>query len=207
MRRSIDFLAEDRVRLERNVAREELREDLKRAAYLEGRFELESGVVQDYYFDKYLFVTQPSLLRRVGRFMAELVPQGSARLVTSGLGTVVLGTAVSLQAGIPMVVVREEGEEGSLDQQDGLVFGSSMGMTGVWPGARGEVYTGEGVTVVEDVVVTGTRASRTVKAARDAGVQVDVVASVIDCGRGGEKKFEELSVSYRYLFGTAELGL
>jgi orotate phosphoribosyltransferase len=45
------------------------------AAWLEGDFVLRSGRRSRYYFDKYLFETQPGILRRVGRELAARHPQ------------------------------------------------------------------------------------------------------------------------------------
>jgi orotate phosphoribosyltransferase len=43
---------------------------------LRGSFTLRSGQVSKEYFDKYLFESDPALLRRVASAMAELVPAG-----------------------------------------------------------------------------------------------------------------------------------
>ncbi|MBI4491202.1 MAG: hypothetical protein HY690_00200, partial [Chloroflexi bacterium] len=59
---------------ERRLA--ELGQDLVHAAYLRGNFVLRSGLTSNYYFDKYLFETKPSVLRRLAAFMADLVPPG-----------------------------------------------------------------------------------------------------------------------------------
>ena len=67
---------------------------------------LRSGITSNYYFDKYLFETKPNLLRRVASFLAELVPQGTDRLAGPELGGVALATAVSLDLGLPFVIVR-----------------------------------------------------------------------------------------------------
>jgi hypothetical protein len=79
MRRRLDLLAEHRVRLPREEALSELRDDVVRAAYVEGDFEgdfvLTGGLRRSYYFDKYLFETRPAILRRLGRFLADLVPR------------------------------------------------------------------------------------------------------------------------------------
>ena len=51
------------------------------AAWLEGDFVLRSGRRSRYYFDKYLFETQPGILRRVAASLAPLVPPMTQRLV------------------------------------------------------------------------------------------------------------------------------
>src|ERR671912_675087 len=113
MRRNLDLLAERRVRLPRSEALAELRADIVRAAYVEGDFVLADGLRTNYYFDKYLFETRPAILRRLGRFLADLVPREAERLAAPALGAVALGTAVSLELGLPLVIVRLDREEGS----------------------------------------------------------------------------------------------
>src|SRR5919202_2248165 len=141
MRRDLDLLAERRVRLPRSEALGELRADIVRAAYVEGDFVLADGLRTNYYFDKYLFETRPAILRRLGRFLADLVPRETDRLAAPALGAVALGTAVSLELGLPLVIVRPDSEPGSSHA------------------IEGELYAQEEVTRFEDMVVTGDRGS------------------------------------------------
>src|SRR6266699_943664 len=85
--------------------------DLVAAAWLEGDFVLSSGRRSKYYLDKYLFETQPGILRRVGRHLAELVPASTKRLAAPELGAVLLGAAVSLELDLPLVLVRKQPKE------------------------------------------------------------------------------------------------
>jgi hypothetical protein len=104
----------------------ELGQDIAHAAYLRGRFVLRSGAISNYYFDKYLFETKPNLLRRVASFLAELVPPGTDRLAGPELGGVALATAVSLELGLPFVIVRKEQKSYATTSQ-----------------LEGELYTGD----------------------------------------------------------------
>src|SRR5216684_99224 len=51
----------------------ELGRDLVKASYLKGDFVLRSGKRSNRYFDKFLFETDPELLKRLGHQLAELV--------------------------------------------------------------------------------------------------------------------------------------
>src|SRR2546429_9804894 len=62
------------------VELDRLARDMVAVAWLEGDFVLRSGRRSRYYFDKYLFETQPSILRRAGRELARLVPPDTQRL-------------------------------------------------------------------------------------------------------------------------------
>jgi orotate phosphoribosyltransferase len=191
MRRALNLLAEGRVRLSAEAARAELQKDLMRSAYIKGDFLLASGVRRDYYFDKYLFETRPAILRRLGRFLAEMVPRETDRLAAPALGAVALGTAVSLELGLPMVIVRPQAD---IEPDSPRVI-------------EGGLYPGEHVTLIEDVVVTGSRASRALARLEAAGAQVGHLVAVLDCLEGARERFAARSVEYRPLFTTADLGI
>lgn len=189
MRRKIDLFTEHRLRLPREEALAELRADIVRAAYVEGDFVFASGLRRDYYFDKYLFETRPAILRRLARFLAELVPKETERLAAPALGAVALGTTVSLELGLPMAIVRPDAEAGSPRV------------------VEGELYAGENVTLIEDVVVTGGRALRALSHVRDVGANARHVVAVLDRREGADERLAEDSVGYSYLFTPQELGI
>src|SRR2546423_2457514 len=89
---------------------DELARDMVAAAWLEGDFVLRSGRRSRYYFDKYLFETQPAILRRGGRQLASLVPSSTQRLAAPELGAIPLGGAVSPGLDPPLGLVREEAQ-------------------------------------------------------------------------------------------------
>lgn len=191
MRRRIDLLSSDRVRLSRERSLQELREDLMRVAYVPGETSLASGVTSSGYFDKYLFTAQPGILRRLGRFLGQLVPQGTDRLAAPALGAVPLGAAVSLETGLPFAVVR----------------GAHAARRPDVRAVEGGLFPGERVTLVEDVVVTATRLTQALDQLEAAGARpVDVVA-VIDCLHSAAERLRDRGVSYHPLMTIAELGL
>src|SRR5215470_8522024 len=144
-----------------------LARDLVSAAWLEGDFVLRSGRRSSYYFDKYLFETQPSILRRVGKHLAELVPAPTQRLAAPELGAVLLGAAVSLELDLPLVLVRKAAKE----------YGTNRHLEGV-------LEPGERVTVIEDVLTTGGEAARSVEVVRQAGAVVVGLVAVLDREEG-----------------------
>src|SRR2546421_7195908 len=87
---------------------DELARDMVAAAWLEGDFVLRSGRRSRYYFDKYLFETQPAILRRGGRQLASLVPSSTQRLAAPQLGAILLRGAGSLGLHLPLGLVAEE---------------------------------------------------------------------------------------------------
>ena len=90
---------------------------LMKAAYLEGDFVLRSGKRSKYYLDKYLFETDPMVLRGIVAELAMMVREQLAagekyqRLAAPELGGVVLGAGLSLEVGIPLLLVRKKSKE------------------------------------------------------------------------------------------------
>src|SRR5438105_14475566 len=87
---------------------EQLARDVVETAVLRGSFRLRSGATSSYYIDKYLFTTQPSILRRLAAELAALVPPDTQRLAGPVLGAVPLVTALALETGLPSVIVRTD---------------------------------------------------------------------------------------------------
>lgn len=170
--------------------REALARDLVKASYLRGDFVLRSGRRSNRYFDKFLFETDPGLLKRLARHLAELVPKETQRLAAPELGAVLLGGAVSMETDLPLVVVRK-GPKG---------YGTAKQL-------EGRVSPGEMVTVIEDVVTTGGDSLRSVEVLQQAGLEVIHLVVVLDRGEGGEDNIRKAGIPYSPLFRIADLTL
>jgi orotate phosphoribosyltransferase len=170
--------------------REALARDLVRASYLKGDFVLRSGKRSNRYFDKFLFETDPALLKRLGRHLAELVPKESQRIAAPELGAVLLGGAVSMELELPLLLVRKEPKGYGTGRQ-----------------VEGRFDAGERVTVVEDVVTTGGDSLRSIQVLRDAGLDVIHLVVVLDRGEGGEENIREARIPYSPLFRISDLEL
>src|ERR1700693_4955592 len=79
----------------------ELGRKLVEASYLKGDFVLRSGKRSNRYFDKFLFETDPVLLRRLGKHLAALVPKETQRLGGGGRGGGAGGGGGRVWAGRP----------------------------------------------------------------------------------------------------------
>ena len=169
---------------------ERLAADLVATAYLRGDFVLRSGKRSSYYFDKYLFETQPAILKRLGRFLAELVPAGTQRLAAPELGAVLLGGAVSMELGLPLVIVRKETKD----------YGTSRQI-------EGRLTPGDRVSVVEDVLTTGGEAIKSVQKLRGAGATVLGLVGVLDREEGAAANLAAAGIAFRALFRKADLPL
>ncbi len=169
---------------------EALGRDLVAAAVLRGDFLLRSGQRSSYYIDKYLFTTQPALLRRIARGLLALVPSGVDRLAAPGFGALQLVTAMSLEADLPTLVVRTDQKE----------YGTAKRVECV-------LAVGERVLLVEDVVTTGGAALEAVDQLRAAGAEVVGALAVVDREQGGPEAFSARGVPFRALFTRSALGL
>ncbi len=170
--------------------REALARDLVAASYLKGDFVLRSGKRSHRYFDKFLFETDPALLKRIGEQLAALVPKATQRLAAPELGAVLLGGAVSMQTGLPLVLVRKEPKG----------YGTAKQL-------EGRFDRGERVTVIEDVVTTGGDSLRSIEVLARAGLDVIHLVVVLDRGEGGEDNIREARIPYSPLFRIQDLEL
>jgi len=138
---------------------------IRDAALLEGDFVLSSGERSSFYVDKYLFSTEPDLLRDVADALAAQIPEGVERLGGVELGAVPLVVATALATGLPYVIVRKSAKE----------HGSSAGRS-----VEGHLYRGERVALVEDVVTTGAQAVRAARNLEEEGAEVVTIVAVLD---------------------------
>jgi orotate phosphoribosyltransferase len=163
-----------------------LRDDLLAAAVLRGAFTLRSGRTSTYYVDKYRFQVRPALLRRVAAAMAALIAPGTDRLAGVELGAVPLVTAVSLETGIPFVIVRKGAKD----------YGTSNLI-------EGEPVAGATVTIVEDVMTTGGAALESAAKVIAAGATVRRIAVALDRGEGGVEHLRASGYDTEALFTLA----
>jgi len=170
------------------INRAELARDLVAAAWLEGDFVLRSGRRSKYYFDKYLFETQPAILRRVATLLAGLVPPATQRLAAPELGAIVLGAAVSLETDLPLVLIRKEAKE----------YGTAKAL-------EGRLEPGERVCLIEDVLTTGGEAIRSAGKVREAGAELLRLIAVLDREEGADENLAAAGIEFAALFRRSEL--
>lgn len=166
--------------------RERLAARIREAALLEGDFVLSSGRRSSLYVDKYLFSTDPGLLRDIAAGLEELLPSDVQRLAGVELGAVPLVVAVALQTGMPYVIVRKEAKE----------HGTARGI-------EGRLGEGERVALVEDVTTTGTQAVRAARRLVEAGAEVAGVVAVLD--RREKREGDLQGFPFRALFRMEDL--
>lgn len=134
---------------------------------LQGQFTLRSGQSSTTYFDKYLFESDPHLLRDVAAAAADLIPSDTEVLAGLELGGVPVATALSLATGIPASFVRKEAK--------------TYGTARLAEGARVE---GRRVLIVEDIVTTGGQVVLSCRALRELGASIESALCIIDRSGG-----------------------
>ena len=169
---------------------------LLETAYLEGDFVLRSGKRSKYYHDKYLFETEPDVLRGIVHEMAMMIRNQLAygddyqRLAAPELGGVVLGAGLSLELGLPLLLVRKLSKE----------YGTGKRI-------EGRYHEGERVALIEDIVTSGGAAIAAAQALREAGVTVEDLYCVVDREEGGAAAAAAAGLVLRPLFTSSGLGI
>ena len=168
--------------------RDELARRIYDTAHLTGRFLLRSGATSDEYFDKYLFESDPVLLRAIAQAMASLVPPSVDALAGLELGGVPLATALSQVTGLATRFVRK----------DAKAYGTCRL-------AEGGDVDGERLVVVEDVVTSGGQVVMSCADLRERGAEIVCVLCVIDREAGGAAALRAEGLELHALFTMTEL--
>jgi orotate phosphoribosyltransferase len=165
---------------------------VKEVALLEGDFTLRSGKKSKYYFDKYLFETQPDILAAMGQEIARRLPAGTTRIAGPELGAVALAAAASLASNVPFFIVRNAKKD----------YGTSKTI-------EGKLAAGDQVVLVEDIVTTGGQVIEAIKNITAAGATVTKVIVALDRLEGGKDNILQASpgVAYEPILTKTDMGM
>ena len=158
------------------------------ASHLTGTFTLRSGVISNEYFDKYMFESDPPLLRAIAEAMLALVPSGMDALAGLELGGIPLATMMSQVGGLPTRFVRKEAK----------TYGTCRL-------AEGGDLEGLRLCIVEDVVTSGGAILDAARELRAQGALVGPVVCVIDRESGGVENLAADALELHALFRMHEL--
>jgi orotate phosphoribosyltransferase len=172
------------------MTRDELARRIADVALLRGEFTLRSGRKSNYYLDKYLFETQPDILRALGELFAQKIHAGADRIAGAELGAVALAAATAMACNKPFVIIRNQKKD----------YGTSKLI-------EGTLQAGENVIIVEDVLTTGGQVLEAAKTLKDAGAKVDRIIAVIDRLEGARQNIESAGYRFESLFTTRDLGV
>lgn len=152
-------------------------EIVKAGAFKLGDFTLASGRKSDYYVDLRSVTTRPDLLRKVARAMAPHVGNCD-KIAGVELGAVPIAAALSLETGIPFLMVRK--------QPKGHGTGNLI---------EGSLVAGEKVVFVEDTVTTAGSLVRAINAVREHGGIVERAIVIVDREEGAGETLTGIGVS------------
>lgn len=169
--------------------REQLAREIYERTHLTGDFVLRSGARSHEYFDKYLFESDPVLLRAIGEAMVPLLPAGTDVLAGLELGGIPLATMLSQLTGLPAVFVRKEAK----------TYGTCRL-------AEGGEIDGRRLTIVEDVVSSGGQVILSANELRGRAALVNHAVIVIDRrGPEHEHHLAEAGITVHSLYTMDEL--
>lgn len=170
------------------MTRSELASHIFKVSHLTGEFKLRSGQTSNEYFDKYRFESRPDLLRAIAKQIAERMPKNIDALAALEMGGIPIGTALSLETGLPVAFVRKEAKD----------YGTRQF-------AEGFDIKGKKLLIVEDVVTTGGQVLISCKDLRGLGAIIDEVVCVIDRSQGKTEKIKAEGLKLNALFTMDEL--
>jgi orotate phosphoribosyltransferase len=139
---------------------------LLEASELHGDFVLSSGKRSSVYFDKFRFLTEPSLLRETAHAVAGLLPEGITHLAAPEGAATLLVAAVAIETGLPVAVVRKEPKDYGTRSQ-----------------VEGHAPAGAEVALIEDVSTTGHQVLKAARVLESHGCKIGIIVLAID--RGG----------------------
>ena len=172
------------------MERSELAKRVRDAAYLEGDFTLRSGRKSKYYLDKYLFETQPDILRALGEMFAKYVADSTTLIAGAELGGVALAAATSMAADKPFIIIRNMKKD----------YGTSKPF-------EGKLTEADSVLIVEDIATTGGQVLEAARLIREIGGKVERIVAVIDRREGARENIEEAGFTFEALFTKKDLGI
>jgi len=155
---------------------------------LAGEFTLRSGVVSDTYFDKYLFESDPSLLKAICEKMSKLVPSETEILAGLEMGGIPVVTMLSQVTGIPSAFIRKSAKE-----------------YGTCKYAEGPALNGKNITIIEDVVSSGGAIIEALDKMKTDGITPVSIICVIDRQTGGFENLEKAGYKLLSVFKMSEI--
>ena len=176
------------------LTRDQLATRIAETAILHGEFTLRSGRTSNYYIDKYLFSTQPDILRALGQMFADRIAaidgEGATKLAGAELGGIPLVSAATIASGIPCLFIRNQKKDyGTAKQLEGTLEASDR------------------VVILEDVATTGGQVLEAAKVIEESGARVIAIIATIDRQEGARENVEAAGYTFDALFTVEDLGI
>lgn len=142
--------------------------DLFRAtgAFLEGHFQLSSGLHSSKYLQCALVLQHPQHAEALGRALAEIAPARADLVVSPAMGGLIIGHEVARALGVRHIFA-ERGPDRQMTLRRGF-----------------RIEAGERALIVEDVITTGGSSLEVAQLVRRLGGEVAAAVSIIDRSGG-----------------------
>jgi orotate phosphoribosyltransferase len=163
---------------------------VKETSYLEGDFTLRSGKKSKYYLDKYLFETQPDILKALGEEFAKHATGDVTLIAGAELGGVALAAATAMATGKRWIIVRNSKKD----------YGTGKMIEGV-------LKKDDVVLLVEDIATTGGQVLEAAKIITEAGAKVKKIVSVIDRKQGAGENITAAGYKFESILTKEDLGI
>lgn len=170
------------------MTRNQLAAAIKQCSLLYGEFDLRSGAKSDYYFDKYMFESDPKLLREITNAMSHLIPVEAGILAGLEMGGIPIVTMLSQITSLPCVFIRKEAKK-----------------HGTCKYAEGPSLVDRNVILIEDIVSSGGALIDAVEALRKDNIYPRTAICVIDRETGGEDRLSKMGIELISLFKMSEI--
>jgi len=156
-----------------------------------GNFTLSSGKSSNYYVDMKKVITIPKVLKLISHNIANVMKTEGISPDYIGcieLGGVPIGTAVSLDTNIDLIIVRKNKKNYGIEDM-----------------FIGDFKKSKVVLLVDDVATTGGSLLRSVQAMRDEGLIVNTVITVVDREEGAADNLSKIGVVLISLVKASDL--
>ena len=172
------------------MEKEALAKKIANTAVLHGDFTLRSGRKSTWYIDKYLFTTQPDILRALGERFANKIPSSTTLLAGAELGGIPLVTIAAMASGLPCIFIRNQKKK----------YGTSRQL-------EGKLSGDDNVVIVEDIATTGGQVLEAAAIIKESGATVETIIAAIDRCEGARENIESPGYQFVSLFTTQDLGI
>jgi len=153
-------------------------------------FKLRSGKYSNEYYDKYLFESQPKILKAVAEHMLPRIPKDTDAIAGFEIGSIPIAVVLSQVSGIPTLFVRKEVKKYGTRK---IVEGGNI--------------ANKRILAIEDIVTTGGQIISSVENMRKHGAIIHNVLCVIDREVKGEASLKAHRLTLSSLFTTFKLNL
>lgn len=170
----------------------DIEKEIKEKCLISGDFLLSSGVRSSYYFDKYLFESDPRLLFNVAIRMTQHMPNNWHDIdFVAGLemGSISIATIISQYLNIPLLQIRKKKKK----------YGTAKVI-------EGPDFAGKRVAIVEDVVTSGKAVIQGCEDLRKYGAIVDQVYCVVLRDLKGRENLDKVQLKLYNMLDFSNVG-